>query len=82
MSKVLEEVMHEQTTEFLYKHKTLYMFPSRFKKSHSIDFYLSYLNEKKKKKSNGVNAGFLIGLFFVDLQKVFETIDYNIFYRL
>ena len=50
MSKVLEEVMHEQTTEFLYKHKTLYMFPSRFKKSHSIDFYLSYLNEKKKKK--------------------------------
>ena len=49
MSKVLEEVMHEQTTEFLYKHKTLYMFPSRFKKSHSIDFYLSYLNEKKKK---------------------------------
>ena len=57
------------------------MFPSRFKKSHSIDFYRPYLNEKKKKSNclnTGFNTGFLIGLFFVDLQKAFETTDYNI----
>ena len=41
ISKVLERVIHEQTTEFLDKHKFLYKFQSRFRKNHSTDFCLS-----------------------------------------
>ena len=56
MSKVLKRVIHEQTKEFLDKHKILYKFQSVFRKNHSTNFCLSYLTDKI---SNGFNSALL-----------------------
>ena len=37
---------HEQTMEFIDKHKILYKFPSGFRKNHSTDCCFSYFTEK------------------------------------
>ena len=73
--KVLERVIHEQTTEFLDKHKILYKFQSGFRQNHSTDFCLSYLTDKI---SNGFNSGLLTGMILIDLQKAFDTIGHYI----
>ena len=75
ISKFLERVIYEQTTESLDKHKVLYKFQSRFRKNHSTDFCLSYLTDKI---SNRFNSGFLTGIILIDLQKAFDTIDHYI----
>ena len=67
LSKVLERVIHEQTTGFLDKHKTLYKFQSRFRKTHSTDFCLSHLTDKI---SNGFNSGLLTGMILIDIQSI------------
>ena len=63
-SKVLERVIHEQTTEFLDKHKILCKFQSGFRKNHSTNFCLSYLTEKI---SNSLNSGLVTGMILIDL---------------
>ena len=73
ISKVPERVIHEQTTEFLDKHKILYEFQSGFRKNHSTDFCLSYLTDKI---SNSFNSGLSTGMILIDLQKTFDTIDH------
>ena len=73
ISKFLERVMHEQTTEFLHKHKVFDKFQSGFRKNHSTDFCLSCLTDKI---SNGFNSGLLNGMILIDLQKAFDTIDH------
>ena len=74
-SKVLERIVHEQTMEFLDKHNILYKFQSGFRKTHSTDFYQSYLTDKTSK---GFDSGLLTGVILIDLQKAFNTIDHNI----
>ena len=73
ISKFLERVMHEQTTEFLHKHKVSYKSQSGFRKNHSTDFCLSCLTDKI---CNGFNTGLLNGMILIDLQKAFDTIDH------
>ena len=68
MSKVLERIIHEQTIEFLDKHKILYKFQSGSRKNHSTDFYLSYLTDKI---SNGLDFDLVTGITLIDLQKHF-----------
>ena len=46
VSKVIEKVIHDQTSTFLNSKSLLYTFQSVFRKKHSADFYLSYLNDK------------------------------------
>ena len=75
MSKELERIVHEQTTDFLDKHNTLCKFQSGFGKNNSTDFCLSYLTDKISK---GFDSGLLTGMILIDLQKVFDTIDHNI----
>ena len=75
ISKVLERVIHEQTTEFLDKYKILYKFQSGFRKNHSTDFCLSYLTDEI---STCFNSGILTGMILIDLQKAFDTIDHYI----
>ena len=75
MSKVLKRVIHEQTKEFLDKHKILYKFQSVFRKNHSTNFCLSYLTDKI---SSGFNSGLLTGMILIDLQKVCGTIAHYI----
>ena len=45
-SKVLERVIHEQTIEFLDKHKNLYKFQPGFQKNNYTYFCLTYLTDK------------------------------------
>ena len=61
--------------EFLDKHNILYKFQSGFRKNHSTDFCQSYLTGKISK---GFDSGLLTGMILIDLQKTFDTIDYNI----
>ena len=61
--------------EFLDKHNILYKFQSGFQKTHSTDFFLSYLIDKKSK---GFYSGFLTEMILVDLQKAVDTIAHNI----
>ena len=61
--------------EFLDKHNILYKFQSGFRKTHSTDFFLSYLIDKKSK---GLYSGFLTEMILVDLQKAVDTIAHNI----
>ena len=75
ISEVLERVIHEQTTEFLDKHKALYKFQSGFRKSHAKDFCLSYLTDKISKD---FNSGLLTGITLIDFRKAFDTIDHYI----
>ena len=72
---MLERIVHEQTKEFLDKHKIFYKFQSGFRKNHSTDFCLSYLTDKISK---GFDSGLLTEIILIELQKGFDTIDHNI----
>ena len=46
ISKVIEKVINDQTSTFLNSKDLLYTCQSSFRKNHSADFCLSYLNNK------------------------------------
>ena len=75
ISKVIEKVIHDQTSTFLNSKQLLYTYQSGFRKKHSTDFCLSYLNDKTLK---GFDKGLMIGMILIDLGKAFETIDHDI----
>ena len=75
ISKVLEKVVHDQTQTFLTDNSILYCYQSGFRKFHSTDTCLSYLNDKILK---GIDCGLMTGLILIDLQKAFDTIDHDI----
>ena len=73
LSKVFERVVLNQTEEFLSLNKVLYDYQSGFRKNHSTDTFLSFLNDKILK---GFDDGLLTGMIFIDLQKAFDTINH------
>ena len=75
ISKILEKVIHDQTMDFVAKKNILYKFQSGFRKFHSTDSCLSYLQDKVSK---GFDSGLLTGMISIDLQKAFDTIDHKI----
>ena len=75
ISKVIEKVIHDQTSAFLNSRNLLYNYQSGFRKKHSIDFCLSFLNDKILK---GFDLGSITGMILIDLQKAFDTIDHDI----
>ena len=60
---------------FLSDNNVLYKYQSGFRKFNSTDTCLSYLRGKITK---GFDSGLLTGMVLIDLQKAFDTIDYNI----
>ena len=46
ISKVIEKVIHDQTSASLNSRNLLYNYQSGFRKNHSTDYCLSFLNEK------------------------------------
>ena len=46
ISKIIEKVIHDQTSAFLNSRNLLYNYQSGFRKNHSTDFCLSFLNDK------------------------------------
>ena len=75
ISKVIEKVIHDQTSTFLNSRNLLYNYQSGFRKNHSTDYCLSFLNDKILK---GFDQGLMTGMILIDLQKAFNTIDHDI----
>ena len=75
ISKVLEKVIHDQMQTFLTDNNILYCYQSGFRKFHSTDTCLSYLNYKILKS---IDCGLMTGLILIDLRKAFDTIDHEI----
>ena len=75
ISKVIEKVIHDQTSTFLNSRNLLYNYQSGFRKNHSTDFCLSFLNDKILK---GFDQGLITGMILIDLQKAFNTINHDI----
>ena len=75
ISKVIKKVIHDQTSPFLNSRNLLYNDQSGFRKNHSTDFCLSFLNDKIL---NGFDQGLITGMNLIDLQKAFDTINHDI----
>ena len=75
LSKVIEKVVHEQTTKFLNDNNIFYKYQSGFRNNHSTDLFLSFLNDKILK---GFDNGVYTGMILIDLQKAFDTINHKI----
>ena len=76
VSKIFEKIIHAQTQAFLDENKILYKFQSGFRKNHSTDTSLLYLNDIILR---GCDEGLFTGMILIDLQKAFDTIDHEIF---
>ena len=75
ISKVIERIVYDQVDNFLFQNKILYNHQSGFRKNHSTDLCLSYLNDKIPK---GFDKGLFMGMLLIDLQKAFDTINHEI----
>ena len=75
ISKIIEKVIHDQTSAFINSINLLYNYQSGFRKKDSTDFCLSFLNDKILK---GFDQGLITGMILIDLQKAFDTIDHDI----
>ena len=75
ISKVIEKVIHDQTSAFLNSRNLLYNYQSGFRINHSTDFCLSFLNDNIFKC---FDQGLMTGMILIDLQKAFDTIDHDI----
>ena len=75
ISKIPEKVIHDQTMEFVTIKNISYKLQSGFRKFHSTDSCLSYLQDKVAK---GFDLGLLTGTILINLQKAFDTIDHKI----
>ena len=75
ISKIVEKLIHEQTSSFLSNNELLYNYQSGIRKNHSTDSCLTFLYDKILK---GFDKWLMTGMILVDLQKAFDTIDYDI----
>ena len=75
ISKIIEEVVQDQTNDMLSGNKILYNYQSGFRTNHSTNLCLSFLTDKIIK---GFDGGLLKGLILIDLQKAFDTINHEI----
>ena len=75
ISKIIEKLIHEQTSSFLSNNEILYNHQSGFRKNHSTDSCPTFLHDKILK---GFDKGLMTGMILIDLQKAFDTIDHDI----
>ena len=75
ISKVFEKVIHHQTSAFLNSRDLLNIYQSGFRKNHSTDHCLSFLNNTILK---GFDQDLMSCMTLIDLQKAFNTIDHDI----
>ena len=66
ISQVIEKVIHDQISAFVKSRNLLYNYQSGFRKNHSTDFCLSFLNDKILK---GFDQGLITGMVLIGLQK-------------
>ena len=77
-SKMFEEVIHDQTMEYLIDNNILYKHQSCFRKNHSTDTSLLYSTNNLLE---GFYSGLLTGMILFNLQKAFDTINHDIVLR-
>ena len=77
LSKVIEQVVHKQTTKFLNDNNIFYKYQSGFRNNHSTDLFLSFLNDKILK---GFGNAIYTGMILIDLQKAFDLINQKILF--
>ena len=75
ISKVIEKVIHEQLSTFLNLRNLLYTYQSGFRKTHSTDLCLFYLNDKTLK---GLDKSMMTRMILIDLKKAFDTTGYDL----
>ena len=75
MSKVFERIVYDQVDNILRQNNILYNYQSRFRKNHSTDFCLSFLNDKIL---NDFDKGIFMGIMLIDLRNVFDTTNHEI----
>ena len=68
-------MIHDQTMEYLTDNNVLYKYQSAFCKNHSTDTSFSYLTNRIL---TGFDSGLLTGMILIDLQKAFDTINYDL----
>ena len=74
-TKVIEKVVHEQTTKFLNDRNIFYKYQSGFRINHSTDLFLSFYNNNILK---GFDNGVYANIILTDLQKALDTINRKI----
>ena len=75
ISKISGRIVYDQIDHLLLQSNTLCNYQAGFKKNHSTDFYLSFLNDKIL---NGFDKGPFMGMIFIYLQNAFDAIDHEI----
>ena len=75
ISRIIQKLIHEQTSSFLSNNEILYNYQSGFSKNHLTDSCLTFLHDKILK---GFDKGLMTGMILIDLQKIFDTIDHDI----
>ena len=75
VSKIIEKVMPDQTMEYLTDNNVLYKCQTGFRRNHSADTSLSCLTDKM---FTSFDSGLLNGMILIDLEKAFDTINYDI----
>ena len=73
ISKIIEKLIHEQTSSFLSDNEILYIYQSGFWKNHLTDSCLTFLHAKTLK---GFDKGLMTGMILIDLP--FDAIDHDI----
>ena len=72
ISKVIERTAYNQVDNFLLQDNILDNYQSGFRKNHSTDLCLSFLNDKMLK---AFDKGLFTEMILIDLQKAFDTIN-------
>ena len=75
ISRVIERIVYNQVDNFLLQNNILYNYQWGFRKNHSTDLCLSFLNDKILK---GFDKGLFMGMILIDLQKVSDAINHEI----
>ena len=73
LSKVIENVVHEQRSKFLNDNNIFYKYQSCFRSNPSTDLFLSFFNDQVLK---GFDNGMHIGISLID--QAFDTINHKI----
>ena len=76
-SKMSEKQIHNQTKDYLYRNKLLYIYQSAFRANHSTDTYLSQLTLTDMILNSAENGKHTL-MILINLQMVFGTLEYKI----
>ena len=75
VSKILEKSVNEQLCDYLTNKNLLYQYQSGFRKAHSTDTCLIYLQDYIR---SHIAQGNYTGMVLIDIQKAFDSVDHNI----